>query len=40
MMPFLADMRPLDTGAAAYVCRQFTCQAPVGDPAALEGMLG
>ena len=40
MMPFLANMRPLDSGAAAFFCRQFTCQAPVGDPAALEGMLG
>jgi uncharacterized protein YyaL (SSP411 family) len=40
MMPFLAAMRPSDTGAAAYICRQFACQAPVGDAAALEGILG
>jgi uncharacterized protein YyaL (SSP411 family) len=40
MMPLLSAMQPQDTGAAAYVCRQFACQAPVGDPAALEGMLG
>ena len=39
-MPFLADMKPLEGAAAAYVCRQFSCQAPVGDPAALEGILG
>jgi uncharacterized protein YyaL (SSP411 family) len=39
MMPFLAPMRPQAAGAAAYVCRQFTCQAPVDDAAALEGML-
>jgi uncharacterized protein YyaL (SSP411 family) len=40
MIPLLDGMRPLDGGAAAYVCRQFSCQAPVSDPAALEGMLG
>jgi hypothetical protein len=40
MMPFLAGMKPPSTGAAAYVCRQFSCQAPVGDPSALEGILG
>jgi len=39
LMPFLADMRPLETGAAAYVCRHFACQAPVADPAALEKVL-
>jgi len=39
-MPFLAEMKPPNGVAAAYVCRQFSCQAPVGDPAALEGMLG
>ena len=26
-------------GAAAYVCRDFTCQQPVGDPAALAALL-
>jgi hypothetical protein len=40
LMPFLADMKPPNGAAAAYVCRQFSCQAPVGDPAAFEGMLG
>jgi uncharacterized protein YyaL (SSP411 family) len=39
-MPFLGAMQPGGGGAAAYVCRQFTCQPPVSDPAALEGILG
>ena len=38
LMPFLAAMQPVG-GAAAYVCRAFTCQAPVSDAAALEAML-
>jgi uncharacterized protein YyaL (SSP411 family) len=38
MMPFLAAMKP-SSGGAAYVCREFTCQAPVSDAGALEGML-
>jgi uncharacterized protein len=38
LMPFLAAMKP-SSGAAAYVCRDFTCQAPVSDAAALEGIL-
>ncbi len=38
--PLLAD-RPLVAGApAAYVCRHFTCDAPVTDPAALAAALG
>jgi len=28
LMPFLAAMQP-SSGAAAYLCRGFTCQAPV-----------
>jgi uncharacterized protein YyaL (SSP411 family) len=38
LMPFLAAMQP-SSGAAAYLCRGFTCQAPVSDAAALEAML-
>jgi uncharacterized protein YyaL (SSP411 family) len=38
MMPFLAAMKP-SSGGAAYVCREFTCQAPVSDAGALEGLL-
>jgi uncharacterized protein YyaL (SSP411 family) len=39
MMPLVAAMRPPEGGAAAFVCRDFACQAPVSDPAALEGIL-
>jgi uncharacterized protein YyaL (SSP411 family) len=39
VMPLVAAMRPPEDGAAAYVCRNFACQAPVSDPAALEGMF-
>ena len=39
VIPLLAD-RPLVSGApAAYVCRNFTCQAPVTTPAALRETL-
>ncbi len=38
MMPFIASMQS-SQGAAAYVCRNFTCQAPVGDADTLEGIL-
>jgi uncharacterized protein YyaL (SSP411 family) len=27
--PFLSAMQPVDAGAAAYVCRDFACRAPV-----------
>jgi uncharacterized protein YyaL (SSP411 family) len=39
VMPLVSAMRPPEGGAAAYVCRNFACQAPVTDPAALEGIL-
>jgi hypothetical protein len=35
LMPFLAAMKP-SGGAAAYVCRDFTCQAPVSDAETLR----
>ena len=39
-VPLLAD-RPLRSGRpTAYVCRHFSCQAPVTDPAALAAQLG
>jgi uncharacterized protein YyaL (SSP411 family) len=39
-VPLLQD-RPLVSGApAAYVCRQFTCDAPTSDPAALAAAVG
>jgi len=39
VMPLVAAMRPPQGGAAAYVCRNFACQAPVSDPMALERMF-
>jgi uncharacterized protein YyaL (SSP411 family) len=39
MMPWLKAMA-VPSGGAAYVCHDFACQAPVGDVAALEGLLG
>ena len=38
-LPFVAAMKPVDGGAAAFVCRDFTCHAPVTDRAALEREL-
>jgi len=38
-LPFIAAMKPVGGHAAAYVCRDFTCQAPVTDRAALEREL-
>jgi uncharacterized protein YyaL (SSP411 family) len=37
--PLLAGRPLVDGGAAAYVCRRFTCQAPVTDPDALTALL-
>jgi len=39
LAPFLQGFGS-QTGAAAYVCREFTCRAPVSDPAALARELG
>lgn len=38
--PPLAGFAPVDGKAAAYVCRDFTCQMPVTDVASLRGMIG
>jgi hypothetical protein len=38
-LPWLASMSPKDGRASAYICRDFSCQAPVSDPAALDRQL-
>ena len=38
-VPLLAGRGLVDGGAAAYVCRNFTCRLPVTDPAALRAGL-
>lgn len=37
--PYLAEMRALNGRATAYVCGNFTCQAPVADAAGLRRLL-
>jgi uncharacterized protein YyaL (SSP411 family) len=37
--PWLAAMKPLDGKATAYLCENFTCQAPVTSPDALQKLL-
>jgi uncharacterized protein YyaL (SSP411 family) len=37
--PEMAEMRPMDGKATAYVCEAGTCQAPVTAPAALRAIL-
>ncbi|HTJ78329.1 MAG TPA: thioredoxin domain-containing protein [Rariglobus sp.] len=37
--PWMAEMRPLNGSASAYVCIGRTCQAPTGDPAELRQRL-
>ena len=36
-MPWVASMGPQDGRAVAYVCRNFTCEAPTSEPARLLG---
>ena len=38
-LPWLAAMTARDGRATAYVCKDFACQAPVTDAAALEAQL-
>ncbi|MEU1119196.1 MULTISPECIES: thioredoxin domain-containing protein [unclassified Streptomyces] len=38
-LPLLADRPLVDGRPAAYVCRDFTCDAPTTDPAVLAGLL-
>jgi uncharacterized protein YyaL (SSP411 family) len=39
LLPLVAEMKPVDGRAAAYVCRDFACRAPATDPADLEKEL-
>ena len=39
LAPFVKEMVPVERKATAYVCRQYACQAPVTDPAAMEKAL-
>ena len=39
-VPELAAMSPIEGKSAAYLCRNFACQAPVTDPVALGKLLG
>jgi uncharacterized protein YyaL (SSP411 family) len=38
-VPLLQDRSPIEGHATAYVCVDFTCRAPVTDPAALQALL-
>ena len=38
-IPLLAGRRPVDGQAAAFVCRNYVCEQPVTDPAALQAAL-
>ena len=39
LAPFTAPQTPLDGQAAAYVCRDFRCEAPTTDPEELRTQL-
>ena len=38
-VPLLQDRGLVDAQAAAYVCHDFTCQAPVTNPGVLQSLL-
>jgi uncharacterized protein YyaL (SSP411 family) len=37
--PWIADMHSLNQRAAAYVCRNYTCQLPVSEPAKFAELI-
>ncbi len=39
-MPWMAELKPVEGRATAYVCEEFTCQAPVNTVADLRRLLG
>ena len=39
MVPLVAEMKPLDGKATAYVCENFTCQLPVSNVDELVKLL-
>jgi uncharacterized protein YyaL (SSP411 family) len=39
LLPWISSMGMRDARATAYVCRDFTCQAPTTDPATLKSQL-
>ena len=39
-MPWVAAMKMIDGRATAYVCRNFTCEAPFTDPGGFQGARG
>jgi len=39
LAPFAEAYEPVEGKAAAYVCRDFTCQLPTTDPAKLAALL-
>ena len=39
LSPFAESYEPVDGKAAAYVCRDFTCQLPTTDPTKLKELL-
>jgi uncharacterized protein YyaL (SSP411 family) len=40
LLPWIGAMDVVDGRAAAYVCRNFTCERPVTEPAALAALIG
>ena len=38
-LEFLRTVVPVDGKAAAYVCENFTCQAPITEPSKLRDLL-